>query len=74
MCYKNSPLERESMTKTMHEKEKKIMKRCAITKKKCFRWDDEKTTLFCNSCPVAEAKERYDELVNKRGECNGNME
>ena len=34
------------------------MKICAITGDKCFRWKREKTTLFCDTCPVAIAYER----------------
>lgn len=34
------------------------MKICAITGDKCFRWKWEKTTLFCDTCPIAEVYER----------------
>ena len=35
------------------------MKLCAITNKKCHRWDGENTTLFCDTCPTAKAHDFY---------------
>lgn len=33
------------------------MKVCAITNRKCYRWKNGDTTLFCDTCPIAEAHE-----------------
>jgi len=47
------------------------MKICAITKSKCDRYGSEKTKQFCDTCPVAEAKESYDVLMKRLESNNG---
>ena len=32
-----------------------MIKQCAITRRECYRWDDENTTLFCDTCPTSYA-------------------